>query len=61
MPRVHAEDGTVERYNAFHASLIDRHSEDGKLYLYDVIDVKKKRASPVRLTPYPVKNPFLSF
>ncbi len=38
---VYAENGTIERYNAFHASLIVRHSEDGNMYLYDVIDVKR--------------------
>ena len=44
---VYSEDGTVERYNAFHASLIVRHSEDGNLYLYDVIDVKKETSNPL--------------
>ena len=39
------DDEEVERYNIFHASLIVRYSEDGKLYLYDVIDIKKKRAT----------------
>ncbi len=44
---VYSEDGAVERYNAFHASLIVRHSEDGNLYLYDVIDVKKETSNPL--------------
>ena len=35
----------VERYNIFHASLIVRYSEDGKLYLYDVIDIKKETSN----------------
>lgn len=42
---VYRDDEEVERYNIFHASLIVRYSEDGKLYLYDVIDIKKKRAT----------------
>ncbi|MEQ2639889.1 hypothetical protein [Coprococcus hominis (ex Arizal et al. 2022)] len=40
---VYRDDEEVERYNIFHASLIVRYSEDGKLYLYDVIDIKKKK------------------
>ena len=39
---VYRDDEEVERYNIFHASLIVRYSEDGKLYLYDVIDIKKR-------------------
>ena len=39
---VYRDDEEVERYNIFHASLIVRYSEDGKLYLYDVIDIKKE-------------------
>ena len=44
---VYAVDGSVERYNAFHASLLVRHSEDEKMYLYDVIDVKKETSNPL--------------
>ena len=36
-----------------------RHASSGKMYLYDVLDIKKKRASPVRNNPYPVKTHFL--
>ena len=42
---VHTNDGEVDYYNVFHASLLIRHSEDGKKYLYDIIDIKKKRAT----------------
>ena len=34
--------GELERYNVFHASMLVRHSNDGKMYLYDVIDIKKE-------------------
>jgi hypothetical protein len=44
---VYDENGTVKRYNVFHASLIIRHSEDGKKYLYDVIDIKKEMSNPL--------------
>ena len=41
------EVGEIERYNIFHASLIVRHSEDGKLYLYDILDIKKETSNPI--------------
>ena len=44
---VYDEDGEIERYNIFHASLIIRHSEDGRKYLYDVIDIKKETSNPL--------------
>ena len=37
--------GEIDRYNIFHASMLVRHSNDGKMYLYDIIDIKKKRAT----------------
>ena len=43
---VYRDDEEVERYNIFHASLIVRYSEEGKLYLYDVIDIKKRNEQP---------------
>ena len=39
---VYDDQGDLERYNVFHASMLVRHSNDGKLYLYDVIDIKKE-------------------
>ena len=44
---VHANDGEVDHYNVFHASLLIRHSEDGKKYLYDIIDIKKETSYPL--------------
>ena len=37
----------VDHYNVFHASLLIRHSEDGKKYLYDIIDIKKETSYPL--------------
>lgn len=37
--------GEIDRYNIFHESMLVRHSNDGKMYLYDIIDTKKKRAT----------------
>ena len=44
---VFGEDGEVERYNVFHASILIRHSNDGKMYLYDIIDIKKETGNPL--------------
>lgn len=56
---VYSEDGKVDRYNSFHASLLVRHDMNGKMYLYDIIDIKKKRATLWSLRLYLAKNPFL--
>ena len=32
---------------ALHASLIIRYSEDKKMYLYDIIDIKKETSNPI--------------
>ena len=44
---VYGSDREVERYNIFHASLLVRHDEDGKMYLYDIIDIKKETGNPL--------------
>lgn len=52
------DQGKVSRINIFRAVLLVRHSVNGRKYLYDITEIKKKRASPVRPEPYPVENPF---
>lgn len=42
---VFGSDGEIERYNVFHAAMIFRHAQDGKKYLYDIMNIKKKRAT----------------
>ena len=44
---VYSEKGEIERYNVFHASLLIRHAIDNKMYLYDVIDIKKETGNPL--------------
>ncbi len=39
------ETGEVERYNVFHAALLMRHALDGKLYLYDIMAIKKETSN----------------
>ncbi len=40
------ESGNVLRYNIFHVSMLIRHANNGKMYLYDVIDIKKRNEQP---------------
>ncbi|MCD8398500.1 MAG: hypothetical protein LUD12_15210 [Lachnospiraceae bacterium] len=39
---VYNEYGEVERYNVFHALMLMRHAKDEKLYLYDIMEIKKE-------------------
>lgn len=41
------ENDDVLRYNAFHAQLVIRHSENGKLYLCNIINTKKEVGTPL--------------
>ena len=42
---VYNEDGGVGRYNVFRATMLIRHSADGKFYLYDILDIKKETSN----------------
>jgi hypothetical protein len=44
---VYGDNDEVERYNVFHASMLIRCANDGKLYLYDIIDIKKETSNPL--------------
>lgn len=37
----------LERFNVFGAVLIIRHSHDGRLYLYDLLNIKKETGKPL--------------
>ena len=54
---VYGELGEVERYNVFHASMLIRHAADGKMYLYDIIDIKKETSNPFSYNSLPDKKP----
>ena len=41
------DNGEVERYNVFHAAMLIRHANDGKLYLYDILEIKKETSNPL--------------
>lgn len=42
------EEEAIDRYNVFGAEMIIRHSQDNKLYLYDIINIKKETSKPLR-------------
>ena len=42
---VYDDNGNIAKYNVFHASLLIRHANDGKMYLYDIIDIKKETSN----------------
>lgn len=39
------ESGEVERYNVFHALMLMRHASDDKIYLYDIMEIKKETSN----------------
>ena len=42
---VYEANGDIERYNVFCAILLVRHAEDKKLYLYDIMKIKKETST----------------
>lgn len=43
---VYTDIGNIERYNIFYMQLLLRHAEDGNLYLYDFLNIKKETSIP---------------
>lgn len=41
------DEGNILRYNVFRVELIIRHAEDNKMYLYDIINIKKETSTPL--------------
>ena len=39
----YGEDEEVVRYNVFRVEMLIRHAENGKMYLYDLVNIKKKK------------------
>ena len=37
-----------ERYNVYTASLVINHASNGKLYLYDIVNIKKEASNPLK-------------
>lgn len=40
---IYTNDGELERYNIFRIEMLVRHASDDKLYLYDMVNVKKEK------------------
>lgn len=45
---VYSDSGELVRYNVFAARLLVRHANDGKLYLYDILRIKKETSKPLK-------------
>lgn len=43
------EDGKIERYNIFQIEILIRYSADRKMYLYDLVNIKKETSTPLKL------------
>ena len=39
------EAGEIERYNVFNVIMVIRHAKDGKMYLYDIMNIKKETST----------------
>ena len=37
--------GEIERYNVFNVIMVIRHAKDGKMYLYDIMNIKKETST----------------
>lgn len=44
---VYDENETVQRYNIFRIEMLIRHAKDGKMYLYDMVNIKKRTEQTV--------------
>ena len=42
---VYEESGEVVGYNVFNVIMVVRHDQDGKLYLYDIVNIKKETSN----------------
>lgn len=42
---VFSENGDIERYNVFHVLMLMRHAKDDKIYLYDIMEIKKETSN----------------
>ena len=47
LPVYNDKTGVLERYNIFKATMLVRHAEDFKKYLYDFLSIKKETSSPL--------------
>lgn len=46
LPVLNDQTRSLERYNVYSANMLVRHANDGKKYLYDILDTKKRNEQP---------------
>lgn len=46
---VYDQNSKINWYNVFYASMVVRRGENGKMHLYDVMDIKKETGNPLKL------------
>lgn len=46
------ENGDIERYNVFHVLMLMRHSQNGKIYMYDIMEIKKETSKLFKSEDY---------
>ena len=44
---IYGEDGEIDRYNVFRIEVLIRQEEDGRKYLYDLVNIKKETSTPL--------------
>ena len=44
---VYRINGEIERFNTFRIEMLVRHASDNRLYLYDIVNVKKEKSNPL--------------
>ena len=44
---VYGDDGEIDRYNVFRIEVLIRQEMDGKMYLYDLVNIKKETSTPL--------------
>lgn len=47
---IYINDTKTENYNIYSACLLINHAKNGKLYLYDLIDIKKEASTPLTIS-----------
>lgn len=52
---VYNEKGNMERMNIFSAQMLIRYAANGKLYLYDIVNIKKETSTPPQQSLYGIK------
>lgn len=47
---IYKNEERTKNYNIYSACLLVKHSENGRMYLYDLVDIKREASNPLRTT-----------